>query len=46
MSFASTIPMARAADAVEIARVIAFLLGDESSFVTGSVYTADGGFSC
>jgi len=46
MSFASTIPMARAADAVEIARLIAFLLGDESSFVTGSVYTADGGFSC
>jgi NAD(P)-dependent dehydrogenase (short-subunit alcohol dehydrogenase family) len=46
MSFASTIPMARAADAVEIARVIAFLLGEESSLVTGSVYTADGGFSC
>jgi NAD(P)-dependent dehydrogenase (short-subunit alcohol dehydrogenase family) len=46
MSFASTIPMVRAADAVEIARVIAFLLGEESSFVTGSVYTADGGFSC
>ena len=46
MSFASTIPMARAADAVEVAKVIAFLLGDESSFVTGSVYTADGGFSC
>jgi len=31
---------------VEIAAVIAFLLGDESTFVTGSVWTADGGWTC
>jgi NAD(P)-dependent dehydrogenase (short-subunit alcohol dehydrogenase family) len=46
MAAASTMPMGRAADAVEIARVVAFLLGGESSFVTGGVYTVDGGFLC
>jgi NAD(P)-dependent dehydrogenase (short-subunit alcohol dehydrogenase family) len=46
MASAAAKPMARAADPVEIAKVIAFLLGEESSFVTGSVYTVDGGYSC
>ncbi|KEF58644.1 uncharacterized protein A1O9_06570 [Exophiala aquamarina CBS 119918] len=31
---------------VEIAAIIAFLLSDESTFVTGSVWTADGGWQC
>ena len=29
----------------EVARVIAFLLSDESSYITGSVQTCDGGWS-
>lgn len=39
------IPMGRAADASEIANVIAFLASDESSFVTGAAWFADGGLS-
>ncbi|KAK5050513.1 hypothetical protein LTR84_003794 [Exophiala bonariae] len=31
---------------VEIANIIAFLLSDESAFVTGAVWTADGGWIC
>lgn len=36
----------RMADLAEIAKVNAFLLSDESSFVTGAVYVADGGQIC
>lgn len=46
INFAAQMPVARPAESVEIARVIAFLLGEESSFVTGSVYTVDGGDCC
>lgn len=45
-AFSSQMPIARLADSSEIANVIGFLLGKEASFVTGSVYTADGGCCC
>lgn len=30
----------------EMASLIAFLLGPESSYITGAVYSADGGWAC
>jgi 3-oxoacyl-[acyl-carrier protein] reductase len=34
----------RMAEPGEIAGLVAYLLGDESRFVTGAAYTIDGGF--
>lgn len=39
-------PLGRLARAEEIANVVLFLLGDESSFITGQAITADGGLTC
>ena len=35
------VPAGRLADLLELARVIAFLLSDEASFVNGAAYTVD-----
>jgi NAD(P)-dependent dehydrogenase (short-subunit alcohol dehydrogenase family) len=43
--FLGKVPMARAADAREIANVIAFLASDETSYVTGAAWYADGGLT-
>jgi NAD(P)-dependent dehydrogenase (short-subunit alcohol dehydrogenase family) len=39
------IPLGRYAEAHEIAALIAFLGSDEASFITGSIYTIDGGMT-
>jgi NAD(P)-dependent dehydrogenase (short-subunit alcohol dehydrogenase family) len=38
-------PIGRIAHPEELARVVAFLLSQDASFVTGSIHLADGGFS-
>lgn len=40
----SRIPLGRIAEPVEIANVVAFLISDESSYITGQVIFADGGW--
>jgi NAD(P)-dependent dehydrogenase (short-subunit alcohol dehydrogenase family) len=38
-------PIPRRADPAEAAAFIAYLLSDDASFLTGGVYTLDGGLS-
>ena len=40
-----SIPMGRYAEPEDIARVMLFLASDDASFITGSVYMADGGYT-
>jgi NAD(P)-dependent dehydrogenase (short-subunit alcohol dehydrogenase family) len=42
-AFVAQYPLGRAAEPIEIARVIAFLLSDAASFITGATYVVDGG---
>ncbi|OAL43632.1 hypothetical protein IQ07DRAFT_592962 [Pyrenochaeta sp. DS3sAY3a] len=39
-----TVPLARHGMPKECASVIAFLLGDESTYITGATYSVDGGW--
>jgi 3-oxoacyl-[acyl-carrier protein] reductase len=41
----ATIPMGKPGDARDVARLALFLAGDDASYVTGQVYTVDGGLS-
>ena len=39
-------PMGRVGQPEEIAKAVRFLLSDDSSFTTGSLFTVDGGYTC
>ena len=42
---ASTVPMQRLADPVEIARVVLFLASDDASYMTGAMVNVDAGYT-
>jgi NAD(P)-dependent dehydrogenase (short-subunit alcohol dehydrogenase family) len=42
-SFAASIPLGRVGHPREVAALVAWLLSDESSFINGGLFTADGG---
>ena len=44
-TMAAMVPLQRYADPVEVARIMLFLAGDESSYCSGGVYMVDGGMT-
>ena len=44
-AFATMIPLKRAAQAEEIASVVAFFMSDDANYVTGQVLSVDGGLA-
>jgi NAD(P)-dependent dehydrogenase (short-subunit alcohol dehydrogenase family) len=43
--FSSRTPLGRHGEATEVAQLIAFLVSDEASYITGAVYPVDGGYT-
>lgn len=43
---AATVPLRRLAQPQEVARLVAFLVGEENTYITGQLVTIDGGFLC
>lgn len=39
-------PIPRKGTALEVAKLIAFLLSDDSSYITGALHVVDGGLTC
>jgi NAD(P)-dependent dehydrogenase (short-subunit alcohol dehydrogenase family) len=39
------IPLRRLGEACEVAPLVAYLLSDEASYITGALMTVDGGFA-
>ena len=45
-AIAATVPLRRLAQTEELARVAAFLVSEENTYLTGQTIVADGGFTC
>jgi NAD(P)-dependent dehydrogenase (short-subunit alcohol dehydrogenase family) len=44
--FVSEVALRRSGKSEEVANLVAFLLGDESSYISGATHSIDGGWFC